>query len=354
MKFTVILVILVTLLAVVPAFADIQYTVTGIVGFGGYTVATAINNKGQVVGSSYTTGGYSQHAFIYSDGAMQDLGTFGGYLCEATDINDLGEVIGDAQIQGLGQHSFLYSSGSIIDISSHGNNVCANGINNRGQIVGQIVINSTGAVHSFLYENSSIGDIGTLGGNMSWANGINDEGQIVGQSNTPGINTRWHAYIYSSGAMQDLGNLGGDAGCNAINNKGQAVGGIYDIGGDGINRAFICSDGLMQIIGIDSEAKGINDNSQVVGWTRSTDGKSYASLYFEGSTKNLNDLIDPNMNIMLMSAIDINNSGQIICNGRNASGQSQIFLLAPVPEPSSLLVLTGCFLTLGLKRRKIG
>jgi probable HAF family extracellular repeat protein len=42
--------------------------------------ASGINNNGQIVGWSRSSGSYYPHAFLYSDGKMTDLGTLGGGL----------------------------------------------------------------------------------------------------------------------------------------------------------------------------------------------------------------------------------------------------------------------------------
>jgi probable HAF family extracellular repeat protein len=59
--------------------------------------ALAVNNSGQVVGSSDSPGG--THAFLFSGSSMKDLNAFvtpdsGWFLEKATGINDGGQIVG--------------------------------------------------------------------------------------------------------------------------------------------------------------------------------------------------------------------------------------------------------------------
>ena len=60
-----------------------------------FTVASGINDAGQVVGGSFTAAG-AQHAFITGPNGvgMTDLGTLGGGDSFASGINDAGQVVG--------------------------------------------------------------------------------------------------------------------------------------------------------------------------------------------------------------------------------------------------------------------
>jgi probable HAF family extracellular repeat protein len=46
---------------------------------GTFSLGTAINNAGQVVGYGTALNDIPFHAFLYSDGKMRDIGTLGGY-----------------------------------------------------------------------------------------------------------------------------------------------------------------------------------------------------------------------------------------------------------------------------------
>lgn len=102
--------------------------------------AQAVNNHGQIVGSSAVRSGYL-HAFLY-DGIMQDLGTLGGAFSAAYDINDNREAVG-LSVNSIGQdRAFIWKNGnmfdlnSLIDPESGWALESAYGINRQGQIVG--------------------------------------------------------------------------------------------------------------------------------------------------------------------------------------------------------------------------
>ena len=141
------------------AFAD--YTVTDLGALPGYgiSVPACINNGGQVAGWATDSTGYG-HAFLYSGGAMQDLGTLGG-SSEALGINNSGQVVG----------LFVFTRGS-------------NGTTD----------------HAFLYSGGQMQDLGTLGGVLSVAYGINDSGQIAGDAPTTSGDP--HAILYSGGKIR--------------------------------------------------------------------------------------------------------------------------------------------------------
>jgi probable HAF family extracellular repeat protein len=149
---------------------------TDIGTLGGSTVETArINNSNQIVGGSATAAGgfrgfrtgplntnlnkdLSSLMFSFQaadpllstviDPATDTLPTLGGSVGNAKGINDLGDVVGQAdQSDGLGR-AFLYRNGNIINLNSLIPNNSgwelwdALAINNRGQIVGFGIINN--------------------------------------------------------------------------------------------------------------------------------------------------------------------------------------------------------------------
>jgi probable HAF family extracellular repeat protein len=157
------------LMTVLAARGQVCYTITDLGTLGGsFSVGTNINARGQVVGISRITGDSNEHAFLYSAGHMQDLGTFAGDSA-AYSINNHGQVVGVSYItvQENPTHAFLYSAGHLQDLGTLGSSFSgANGINNRGQIVGGYrITGDTAAEHAFLYSAGHMQDLGTLGGN---------------------------------------------------------------------------------------------------------------------------------------------------------------------------------------------
>ena len=189
-------------------------------------------------------------------------------------------------------------------------------------------------------------DLGTLGGATGEATHINNSGQIVGGAADGSGNEK--AFPYSGGSMQNLGTFGGlFSEALGINNIGQVVGKAAI--GTGSYHAFLYSGGIMHDLNTlpgytsASWAQGINDDGQIVGWARSSSFVEHAFLDDNGTMEDLNSLISANLGWTLMLAQAINDDGQICGYGSGPSGQSDAFLLTPMPTPEpSALALPGC------------
>jgi probable HAF family extracellular repeat protein len=199
--------------------------------------ANSINDFGQVVGSANT--GYigsNFHAYLYSDGVMEDIDTIAPYheQSEASVINNRGVVLGNESDGGI----FLYRGGEMRRLNIFGN---ALDMNDHGEFVGQGLwgIGMSGA---FLYREGSLtvlGDLSDSGDTTPLA--INESSQIVGQSDIGYVERPWghhrvdHAFLYDHGVMTDLNTLiPANSGwelmyATDINNRGQIVGyGVRD------------------------------------------------------------------------------------------------------------------------------
>jgi probable HAF family extracellular repeat protein len=248
---------------------------------GSYSLPSDINDSGHVVGWADTESG-QEHAFLYKDGEMKDLGTLGGNNSSAYGVNNLGQVIGYSETATSGEtHAFIWKDdgnestndmknpsvpgGLWIGTWPWGTYSWAFGINDSGQMVGQ-TNTAYGESHAFLYDIDikKFKDLGTLGGCCSEADGINASGQVVGSSYLASGNN-YHAFLYSGeGPMQDLGDLvtSGDWGSSwawDINDSGQVVGysghDYYTTTFGG--SAFLYQSGEM----IDLNTRSVSDNT---------------------------------------------------------------------------------------------
>lgn len=128
-------------------------------------------------------------------------------------------------------------------------------------MIGVLLANTVSAV------TYNMTDLGTLGGSFSYAESISSNGNIVGYSQT--ANGSVHAFLWKDGVMQDLGTLGDRSYATAVNSKGEVVG--YSTVNHGTPHAFIWRNGKMDdlgtLVGLETIAFDINDNSQIVGYS---------------------------------------------------------------------------------------
>ncbi len=248
-----------------------------------YSYAKSINDSGQIVGYSGNSNGDANGdaAFLYSGGVMQNLGSLGGESSQASGINNSGQVVGYSDLASGDEHAFLYSNQKMQDLGTlpGGSFSQATGINNNGQVAG--FGDTADDVQAFLYSDGVMHD---LGGTDSQALAINDRGQVVGDSEFGSGPP--HSFLYSDGTIQDLGTLPGGSYSYAlaINNNGAVVG-LSDAGGS--NGAFLYSDGSMENLNslVSSSAgwsleaaTGINDSGQISGYGITSTGQRDAFL----------------------------------------------------------------------------
>jgi probable HAF family extracellular repeat protein len=255
--------------------------------------AIAINNHGQIVGFSTNTipdpfdpfGFATQlRAFIWEKGVMKDLGSLGGPdSAPGAIFNERGQVAGSSYINFVPNPAtgvptadpFLWEDGHMIDLGTFGGtNGFALAVNEHGQVIGQSNLPGDQATHAFLWDRGSLMDLGTLGGTISSPAWFNEQGAVVGLSTTED-DRAFLAFLWRNGAMTNLGTVAGDScsAANSINAKGQIVGvsGSCDFS---IQHAFLWEGGEMvdlnALIPVDTTLQlvaglNINDRGEIVG-----------------------------------------------------------------------------------------
>ena len=354
-------------------------------GFGG------VNGSGSVTGDANLAGDQNEHAFLWRDGAMTDLGTLGGPnssvpfpvkddrglivgVTEIADVDPLGELWGNtfactsaAICQGSENlvRGFLWKDGVMTALPTlGGNNNGALGVNNRGQIVGgaETANQDPNCVSPQVLDIGAVvwgpqpGEIEALptfaGDSSAVALAINDQGQVVGTSGQcqgpPNGLAFQHAVLWQNGTVTDLGTLGGEMfnAANGINNRGQVVG-QSDLPGEAATHAFLWQNGVMTDLGTlsgdaNSVAFDINEKGQVVGNSCDVNFNCRPFLWEDGVMTDLNSLIPPNSPLHLTFGAGINDRGEIagsacvVSNGA-CTNELPAFLAIPCDDEHSSL-----------------
>ncbi len=217
---------------------------------GGYeSTAKAVNSAGEVVGLSTTTTPdpdsmimtsiglpfpFQTRAFRWMDGVIQDLGTLGGPDAIALGINERGQIIGNSYTSldpspacgSLATGAFLWEKGQMANLGSLGGTCTGvSAINDHGQVTGFSYLAGDEVFHPFLWERGKLRDLETSADTVGSAGNLNEAGDVVGWETIPGNANIIHATLWSRGRTTDLGALGTEA-CSlpfAINSKKQVV-----------------------------------------------------------------------------------------------------------------------------------
>jgi probable HAF family extracellular repeat protein len=344
-----------------------QYVVTDLPTLGGTkSVAVGVNGKRWVNGVSSLPGNQTSRAFLWRNGVTNDLGTLGGpNSFSGFPLNDRGDVAGYSDTTSpdpngedfcsfgtfLVCQPFLWRDGVMTPLPTlGGNNGQALEINNRGQIAGQAENTTKDPTCSgiqvlqfrpVIYEKGGIQELPTFAGDMDgFATAINDSGQVVGASGncaTPDL----HALLWQPQdgrfMVTNLGSLGGTAPNSPqdINNKGHVVG-VSSLS-DGTFRAFLWTKengiedlGTLQPGDLATLGFSINSKDQIVGTSIDAGGLAHAFLRQDGVMTDLNDLILAGSPLFLLDAFAINNRGDIVGDAFDLNtGEFHAYLATP-------------------------
>lgn len=327
-----------------PAQAGPKYAYTVVPLAESDSIATAINNAGDVVGQMPWGVG-----FLYSNGVLTNLGTIAGDTgTRAWGINNHKQVVGNSYGNLATSHGFVYSNGAMHDIGSlAGGPTFAYDINDAGDIVGESILPWPQFQFAILYRDGVMRNLNCLpGSDRSQAAAINNKGQIAGTSGVgpaQGPNgNQTHAVIWEYGVIKDLGTLGGlNSVAEDINERGE-VAGSSTIAGDvpfqGVWHAFIWSNGKMRDLGAPPGgdqvmALAINLPGDVVGYYNRSGGQRAFLYRHNQKMGDLTELVDPAQGWTITIAYDVNDAGQIVGQGCNQSSNTCMAVrLDPVPK----------------------
>jgi probable HAF family extracellular repeat protein len=301
----------------------------------------AINNTGQAIGLRSVGDGLS--CVLYDHGVDTVLGTLGGPNCYGNGINDRGVIVGSSMTSDGSQdvHAFVFENGVMTDLGTWGSDTSsmAVAINNRGMIVG----NSTSPISSrvFTYRNGRYHAVALPPEAVSgYAGGLNAHGDVTGWAVYATDHQR--AFLPRAGTSTDLGTLN-NAAYNS-QSEGRAVNSLGHVVGWSSGATFPCHammyrDGRMVDLGVlpkddafaSSVATGINDRGTAVGYSDDGAGNRVAFLYDGRNMIDLNTLRDPESSgWQLLEAQAINKSGEITGLAWSAADQStHVFLATP-------------------------
>lgn len=326
-----------------------RYSVTDLGTLGGLECnATALNNKGQITGISDTSvekpdTTYVMHVFVWQNGKIRPLGPREGQNYAPSSLNDKGQVAGVYHDTTHGTfRAFTYQNGKVrlLPALPHKGKgfsfSAARGLGLKGQVVG------SSDNRACLWNGGRLMPLTVpVGFGRSEAFGINSMGLLVGTGDTRiGFSVQSHALLWQGGKPRDLGVLPGfrESTARGINNSGQVVGWSSSTQ-SGPQRflfryhAFVWQKGHLRDLGTvprleNSRAVALNDRGEIVG-TSNSKREQHAILWRGGKAYDLNALIPPGTGWVLRDAIAINNRGWIIGNGKH-KGIFKAFVLKPL------------------------
>jgi probable HAF family extracellular repeat protein len=185
--------------------------------------AARLNARGDVIGHADYGSGINQ-SFFHRNGVTSTL-SLGGVESSAYDINDSGQVVGEATNADGEWRGFIYTGGNFIEIPTlpGWERSRPESINNSGQIIGVSWRDSDeySVYEAFLLTNGESTPI-TLGGTYTYPSLLNEGGDVLGAGDMP--DGQEVCFIHTEGLTIPITLPGGIGGYPvALNEAGDAL-----------------------------------------------------------------------------------------------------------------------------------
>ena len=275
------------------------------------------------------------HPFVYSGGALVDLGTLGGGDGQALGINDAGQITGQS-FNGAAEHAFLYSNGVMTDLNPFGSSDSAgnmrqltvggdatgnNGIVTLSLNGGTLNVSGNGDAFTNITSRGVLTGDGVLSGavvNLGTVNAVNltingglaNQGMVTGNGR---LNT-------------DLSNLAGgtvrvDSGQRLLlNGVSHSNSGSFDIHGGEIQVTGVLTNNAGARILVNGGRLAVNSGLANDGQLLVTFGESavFGPIVNRSGGK---IILSDNSNSTFYDALDVNGGGEL----RVSAGSTAVF-----------------------------
>ncbi len=262
--------------------------------------------------------------------AVTDLGVLPNHQSSrAFGVNNHEVVVGES-VQGfISQHAFLWKTSGVMGepVQFALGQAVALGVSDSGHIIGTHY-DENGQCHGWIWQKGNVKDIGTLGGSFCAPYAVNSKGVVVGVSHNADYQN--HAFIWCEGLMTDLFPQADFSVATDINEYGDVIG--YFQNDAGLSVAFLRSANgkiteLDTLGGEHSNALGLNNLAQVVGFSSLPNGHHRAFLFENGKMRDLGALAnDAGENDTTSEAFEINNQGVVIGESVSLGAPARAFV----------------------------
>jgi probable HAF family extracellular repeat protein len=274
---------------------------------GSYSTATDINELGVIVGGSATADG-AFHAVMWDKNGIHDLG---GVDASATAINNKGQIVMTSYTAaGNNQEALLWDHGAVTKISNSPRDTDAVDINDRGQAVGAHLTATDPGYVAFVWYEGVLTELPPLPQHEeSWAVAINRAGDVLGMSAHRGAG-RYQPVVWSNGGTTPIGPESGPIGYMDLNDQGDVV--ITRDNGQGGSIVELWSHGNVTTIGNPGDTIYVtaltNDDDLVGARFDPNDFTQHAARWLHGPRfEDLGTLGGPNS-----AALETNALGQVV------------------------------------------